>query len=269
MKLYFIIVSAVIMISGCAKMPVTESSWKSPYTDVYHYTGYDEVQKINWSVRNDSSYLYILVGTSDLSARAKIVRSGMTIFLDTLCRKKGNLYLKCSGTDVPFVHRKDKQDPQQQQQQKPEPFVIKNNISGKFREANMKNGDAEYFIDLRFEKTNLICLYALDTTGYMLCTFGIPLKTIYEFSEWHPGKKLSVGIMLSNSTGKPKPNPGGNDADNYQHGGGMGGSMGGGGMHGGGMSGGGGHGGYHNGGAGYSNSEPGKIWFTTSIAKPN
>jgi len=59
-----------------------------------------------------------------MSARARIIRNGITIFLDTLGKKKGSFYLKISGTDVQFPHRKDKQNPQQQ----PEPRNSSPNI---------------------------------------------------------------------------------------------------------------------------------------------
>jgi hypothetical protein len=253
-------------------MPVTNSVWKSPCNDVFNYSGYDEKQKINWSVRNDSNYLYVLIGTSEQSARARILRGEITLYIDTTGKKKEDFYLKCSGVDMPFMPKREKPKDQAgevnpdgtMQEKKPEKVFPKINISGKFKEATLKNGDAEYFIAPRFEKTNLICLYSLDSLGYMLCTFGIPLKTIYEYSEWLPEKRLSVGIDINSSSGKHE-HQGQNNGDSYQHGGG--GGMRGGGMGGGGMHGGGGGHGSHGGGGGSNYTEPERIWFITSLAK--
>jgi hypothetical protein len=94
----YLCIFVVSLLSGCANMPITESRWTpkkpdirqpSPVTDdPAHIQG---SQNVLYSIGNDSTNLYIKLMVADRKTQEKILKYGMSLWLDTTGHKKEKL----------------------------------------------------------------------------------------------------------------------------------------------------------------------------------
>ncbi len=86
----------------------SDKDWPSPYPD------YDDKALIGYAVSNDKDNLYITVETGDLATQLKILREGLTVWID---RKGEKEEVTAINYPIPMSHDKEARQPRQRSQQ--------------------------------------------------------------------------------------------------------------------------------------------------------
>ena len=220
--------------------------WPSPYPS------YDAKAKVGYAMSNDKDNLYITMETGDAMTQIKMLRSGMTVWIDTGGGKNQamaiNYPLAAENADIQ-MDRKQEGDVQQNN---PESMDREKRMQMRARRAldgalqlslegfGACNGG---FLVKQTNNCGIVVRLAMDEYNEMIWEASIPLKALYgkdQLNKKDDGRPISVcfNIKAIKKPEKPKGDSGGMNE------GGSGTGMHGGGMHGGGGGGmrGGGHG---------------------------
>ncbi|MDO7853841.1 hypothetical protein [Hymenobacter convexus] len=250
--------------SRFAPAPPTIDGLATDWTDSLHY---DPASKLQYQVLNDGRQVYLRLKAADPATQAKIVRLGLTVWLDTTGRNQhqfgvhfplgGPLGARPGADDSP--PRADANTPAPARSEARRERMTQA-LAG-MREMELLNykGNAEPTLTDTQSQLGVKAALALDSQENLLYELAVPLRLLYRKLPALTGQPAVVGITLAGGKFSLPAQGGGmqGGGGGMRGGGGMGGGggmrgggMGGGGMRGGGggMRGGGGRSGYSGGG---------------------
>ena len=233
-----------IMVDGSNK------DWPSPYPE------YDDKAMLGYAVSNDKDNLYITVETGDLATQLKILRNGLTVWIDRKGDKDEvtaiNFPIPGENTDEPS--KKDRPSRCQWQSgagsgQDHQRFELEDKVKLAMGDASeyslqgFKSCNLQYHI-MEKDSCGIVVRMAIDADNEMVWEAVVPFRTFYfkpEITRADKGRALSICFE---TTGSKRPAGQGSSTHNgggggmrpgigMGMGGGMGMRMGGGGMHGG------------------------------------
>ncbi len=198
----FPVLTAVVLIisAGCAKTPIEKSYWADQKPAGSTFSGYNSDDNLQWTVTNDSTRLYLFLATSNRNLERTIFMRGLTIYVDSSAKKHKDKYLKYpyrSMNNSPFAmngeghgrFRKDRDDSS---------AMKKRHAFSSPETAYWKNGNDEEILNPALKHTGFSYHIQVDSQGFMDYQVAIPLDKIA--AGGYPSiKKLSVGIVLSDS----------------------------------------------------------------------
>ena len=199
--------------------------------------------ELQYNITNDNTNIYVSVATSDQSTQMRILREGISVFIDTKGKTNKSMGLSFPANEVIEVNRNNNTikmmggDKRGDQVNFKKQLLMDKDIFKTFGFINMDNRvyDVSDTIAIKLGIN-------YDAFGNLVFESIIPIKHIYNktFTAKN-APSLSVGIVL-NTTNRPENRPTAGSEGRSEGGmrGGSGGGMGGGGMGGGSMSGGGG-----------------------------
>lgn len=214
---------------------------------------FDADSKVAYEITNDDTNMYVLIITTDHTSQTKILRAGMSVFIDPAGKKSetvavhfpigsGDAQGMGEGPGAVTEQQGQPGDKPDLQQMRAKALINANqyNLSG------FSKGNGGYGINQE-NAAGVSVKINIDSTGEMVYEAVIPMQSLMQRAfTVRPGTLISVGFKI-NALPKPTMSGGGSG---YGGGGGMrgaGGGMRGGGMRsggmGGGMRGGGGYGG--------------------------
>ena len=89
-KMKSLIFSAILLgaVAGCARLPVYQAEYVSNPQNIGDPQHYDKKGKIKYDVYNDDKNVYVSIKTLDYYAQVKILKFGLTLWLDEKGKKK-------------------------------------------------------------------------------------------------------------------------------------------------------------------------------------
>ena len=267
-RLWPVWLPAAFLFLACSRQPMASSASRfvpappvadgltTEWTDSLRY---DPVSKLQYQVLNDGRAVYLRLKVADPTTQAKIVRLGLTVWLDTTGRNQHQF-----GVHFP-LGQLDRSGPAEGRNQQPDNAADSptdrraarrerlTRVIANMREMELLNykGNKEPTLTDAQSQLGVKAALAVDAQEDLIYELAVPLRLLYhKLPTLSAGQKAVVGITLAG--GKlTMPSQGG--------GGGMcggGGGMSGGGMGGGGgMRGGGMRGGGYGGGGGYNGGQ--------------
>lgn len=190
---------------------------------------YDKNSKIYYKITNDETNLYVLITTADNASQTKILRAGMSVFIDAAAKKKETVavnYPLGSG-DAPGMGEgsRNRQDKPGQPGQTPDVEKMKAQALIRANQYNLSGfikGNGGYGI-AQGNDAGVTVKIDFNTTGEMIYEAVIPLGSLtQEASIPKTDSRISVGFKIN---GLPKPEmsggPGGGGGMGAPGGGGM------------------------------------------------
>lgn len=227
------------------------NDWPSPYPE------YDDKAMLGYAVTNDKQNLYISVETGDPATQLKILRNGLTVWID---KNGGKEEVTAINFPLPDAYKNskvgDEERPQKGQwqhaqsgggndRQDQKRMELEDRVRKALEKANEFSlqgfkGCNQQFAILEKDSCGIVTRIGIDSTNELVWEAVVPLKSFYgkaEMTRQDKGKPMSVTIETEGS--KKPAGQGGNGGGNgggmrpSVGFGGMGMRMGGGGMHGG------------------------------------
>jgi len=203
-----LIISTLIIISGCAKIPVYKADWnaKSGQVNQPKVGQFDSDARLEYNVLNDNSRLYISLSTANPVTQAKILRNGVKIYISTNGKKDKETYLHFPDAQIKFNKPfKPGQNSNWQNRTK----RLKEMTARIYKEAQWHQNGKTKIITPSKGKNNFELDLGADSTGYIIYKVGIPLSDINPAGS----KKISdvtIGVHIDGFE-RPK-------SDNSHHG---------------------------------------------------
>ena len=82
------------LISSCAKLPIYKSKSNDKFNVESGFSGYDKKSSVRWLITNDEENLYLRLETADKLTSMKIIKTGLTLYIDTIGKKKKGMYIE-------------------------------------------------------------------------------------------------------------------------------------------------------------------------------
>jgi len=245
--------------------PVTadgaNSDWPAPYPF------YDEKAKIGYAVSNDRDNLYITMQTGDQQTVMKILRNGLTVWIDTSGKKDMHTSItypvENPNGGMRMSRGNGQEQPDRPAAEEMHRRILENARSMSLAGFNHCNGG---FLIQQNNSCGIVVRIGFDEYNTLIWEAVVPLHAFYKnnITPADAGKPVSVCFAI---TGMKQAAGGGQGGGMHAGGGGMrgGGGMGGGGMRGGGMRGGGMNGGAMRGDRQHL-FESTRTWYHTGLA---
>jgi len=189
----YIFLVSVLLLSSCAGKKQLVTYWhpdlKKNETKI---TGYDFESKLKWTASNDNEYLFFDIACSDPTMQHALLRSGVTVYLDTAARKREYVYFKYPVMRRGQQQRKDRQRQSSQQRIGVSPEMVEAiNMSLVYWQA----GEIGRLEDPLSDSTKFKSSISIDSTNTLKLFVAVPLETL------HPKginglQKFSVGFSL-------------------------------------------------------------------------
>ncbi len=281
-----------MMLAGCSGLTELPMYWgNNAASKDIKPTGYHADAKTGWMSFNDSTHLYFAFTFFDPRIQSQILRSGMTVFIDTTGKMKEGCFVRfplIKREIISGVQNGQKPAPRQGAQnraQRTSTEMLLEQAQG--FELQWQNGEKLIQVNPSIEKTDFKTSIGLDTTNALNMVIGIPMKLIQP-AGIKALDKMVIGLRFGQAGGGQQGGGGSRQAqmggNNQQallggSGAGTAGSAGGGGRRGRGGSGGGGGGASSGGGGGTGgqrmeggggqgmDNSPLEYWYKTRIIK--
>lgn len=93
MKQILLLFTVLTLVQSCVstKLPTHKTQWTATGPSEKQPIHFDSLSKVNYQLERDENNLYLHLSSSDLAAQMKIMRFGMTIWLDPTAKKKSKL----------------------------------------------------------------------------------------------------------------------------------------------------------------------------------
>lgn len=273
---------AAFLLLACGRQPTASSASRfaalppvidgqaTEWTDSLHY---DPNSKLQYQVLNDGRMVYVRIKAADPIAQAKIVRLGLTVWIDTTGRNQHQF-----GVRFPLGSQNNGRNGAEEAgpRDNPEASVPDRQAARRarmaqavadMREMELLNykGNKEPTLTDPQSQLGVKAALTIDAQEDLIYELAVPLRLLFhKLPALATGQKAVVGVTLAGGTFKM---PAQSDSGNSGMGG-MGGMQGGGGMGRGGMRGGGGgmgRGGYGGGGGGYAGPQLAPLSLKTSV----
>lgn len=273
---------AAFLLFACGRQPTASSASRfaavppvidglaTEWTDSLHY---DPTSKLQYQVLNDGRMVYVRIKAADPVAQAKIVRLGLTVWIDTTGRNQHQF-----GVRFPLGSQNNGRGATEEAgpRDNPEASVPDRQAARRarmaqavadMREMELLNykGNKEPTLTDPQSQLGVKAALTIDAQEDLIYELAVPLRLLFhKLPALATGQKAVVGVTLAGGTFKmPSQSGSGNSGTGGMGGmGGMqGGGMGRGGMRGGGM----GRGGYGGGGGGYAGPQLAPLSLKTSV----
>jgi len=253
--------SGFLFLMACSSPLVYSSLWQSKPVTVDGKAGewripldfYDDKTKLNFTITNDKTNLYICIRATEDETQKGIIHSGLQIWIDTTGGKKSQV-----GVQFPILERSastespaDSKHTHSSESSMMEPTSSANSLKSRYMSSG-KQLKLTGFINAANGLDQIPNMFGInaalnwDTNKIMIYEVCIPFNTFYKasLSPSDSSKVLGISFIVSVTSKNSGGHSGGGDMGGAGGMGGMGGGAGG--MHGGGGGGGGGgHGGGH------------------------
>jgi hypothetical protein len=234
---------------------------------------FDKDSKIAYEITNDDTNLYVLITTADHTSQTKILRAGMSVFIDPAAKKNETVAVNfpIGSGDAQGMDEGPRTRSEQQEQpgDKPDLKQIRAKAlinANQYNLSGFSKGNGGYGINQE-NAAGVSVKIDINSSSEMVYEVVIPLQSLIQRAfTVRAGTPISVGFKIN---ALPKPAMSGGGGGGYSGGGGMRGA-GGGGMGGRGGRGGGGRGGTSGGGnytAGQKLFKEVKVWKHIVIAQ--
>ncbi|XZF12488.1 hypothetical protein ACTHGU_11905 [Chitinophagaceae bacterium MMS25-I14] len=216
------------------------NDWPSPYPL------YDSKAKIGYAASNDRDNLYITMQTGDRQTIMKILRNGLTVWIDTSGRKSQQMSINypVENTEMPTRTGKEEGEMEKADMAMRRQRMVDNARNMSLNGFAGCNGD---FLVKQANNCGIVVRIGFDEYNTLIWEASVPLKAIYkpQLTAADAGKPVSICFAIKGMKQPKQDENGGNAGGGMRGGGGMSGGGMGGGMRGGGggMRGGGGRGG--------------------------
>ncbi len=189
------IMALTIVTAGCSGLTELPMYWgNNAASPDIKPTGYHADTQTGWMSYNDSTHLYFAFTFFDPRVQTQILRTGMTVFIDTTGKMKEDCFVR-----FPMIRRdiiaggQAGQKPQARQggQNRAERTSTEMLLDqAKGFELKWKNGKDSLDINTAAEKTDFKTSIGLDSTRALNMVIGVPLKRI------QPGGLKSLNEMV-------------------------------------------------------------------------
>jgi len=174
----------------------SNEDWPSPYPE------YDEKSKLGFAISNDKDNLYITVETGDLATQLKILRNGLTVWIDKTGERN-----QLTAINYPIPQNGDERMPETPEWVQGK-YEEKQRMELEDRVKNAKQLTNEYSLqgfkscNLQYPKSEkdtcgIIVSMNIDTDNEMVWEAVIPFKSFYfkpEIDKRDKGKPISICI---------------------------------------------------------------------------
>lgn len=188
----------VFNLSGCSKKPIEKSYWSENGQSLPSFSGTDKDTGINWTIANDSTYLFLSLNTNNREIQRMVMFRGITLYLDPSGRKKKDIYLRYPYLSDPaqaFRENRSMADGDQRHRPYHAPTT-----------AYWKKGDDGMLLNSAMIHSEFSYNISIDSLGIMDYQVRIPLNRI-EKSGYEDIKELSVGIVVDRPEMRPGSKP--------------------------------------------------------------
>jgi hypothetical protein len=203
-KNVFYLLLVVIVLSACSGRKQLLTFWqpdiKSGETKM---TGYHFESKLRWLSSNDSEYLYFDIYCTDPLVQQRLIRSGVTVYLDTAARKQEYVYFKYPLMRVGQAGRSGRQGNYRQQNYSRNPGISKEVIElVNTSPVYWQSGKVWLLEDPLSDSTLFKSSASIDSVNNLKLSVAVPLTAL------HPAgldglDRISVGISLLGQSGMP------------------------------------------------------------------
>jgi len=203
--------------------PVTidgsNKDWPSPYPE------YDEKAALGYAVSNDKDYLFITVETGDPATQLKILREGLTVWIDRTGEKSEETAInfpipmshsgkRAGGDDRPGAMKAQEgtgqggNREQQQRLQLEDRVRAAMNSATEFSLQGFKSCNLQYAIT-EGDSCGVVVRMALDENNELVWEAAVPFKSFYFKPELTRADKGKVFTVCFETTGVERPAGGG------------------------------------------------------------
>jgi len=173
----------VLLMTGCSGLSELPTSWgnNASSPDV-KATGYNPDTKTGWMSYNDSTHIYFAFSFFDPRVQAKVLLSGMTVFIDTTGKMKEGCFVRfplIKREVISEVQAGQKIQPRQgtgNRAQRTGTEMLLDQAQG--FEVQWQKGDERVQVNPSLEKTEFKTSIGLDTTNVLNMVIGVPLSKI-------------------------------------------------------------------------------------------
>ncbi|MCW3123075.1 MAG: hypothetical protein JWQ38_2567 [Flavipsychrobacter sp.] len=173
----------------------SNKDWPSPYP------GYDDKAQLGYAVTNDKENLYITVETGDLATQLKILRNGLTVWIDKTGESNKQIAINFpipQGGDehntAPVLAQND--DPDKQRLELEDKVRASLLTATEFSLQGFKSCNLQYPVAEK-DSCGIIVHMAIDADNELVWEAVVPFKTFYfkpETDKRDKGKPLSIAI---------------------------------------------------------------------------
>ncbi|MBU6121267.1 hypothetical protein [Hymenobacter siberiensis] len=246
---------AAFLFLACSRQPTASSASRfapappvvdgraTEWTDSLHY---DPTSKLQYQVLNDGRAVYLRIKAADPATQAKIVRLGLTVWLDTTGRNQHQFGVRFP-IGGPLAGRGEPEGGDQQSElgspaeRRAARHERMTRVIGNMREMELLNykGSKEPTLTDAQSQLGVKAALGVDAQEDLIYELAVPMRLLYrKLPALAGGRPAVVGITIAgNKWNPPVGSPGGSVMNSGQGGMGMRGGMPGGGMRGGGMRG--------------------------------
>jgi len=193
-----LILFMVFSLNGCSKKPIEKSYWSDNGQSLPSFSVTDKDTGINWTVANDSTYLFVSFDTNNREIQRMVMFRGITLYLDPNGKRKKDIYLRYPYLSDPAQAFRENR-PMADGDQRHSPYHAPTT-------ACWKHGDDGMLLNSAMIHSDFSYNIAIDSLGIMDYQVCIPLNRI-EKSGYQMIKKLSVGIVLDRPEMRPDSKP--------------------------------------------------------------
>ncbi|TSA36633.1 MAG: hypothetical protein D4R64_07155 [Porphyromonadaceae bacterium] len=193
----------ILLLTHCSGLSELPASWgNNPASPDVKPTGFNPDSKTGWMCYNDSTHLYFAFSFFDPRVQTRILRSGMTVFIDTTGKMKEGCFVR-----FPLINREVISGGQAGQKLQP-----RQGASGRGQrtstdllldqaqsfELQWQKGKVVIRVNPSLDRTDFKTSIGLDTTHALNIVIGVPLKLI------HPAglpalDKMVIGLRFGES----------------------------------------------------------------------
>jgi hypothetical protein len=202
------LVAFTLLAAGCSSLTQLPMYWgNNPASPDIKPTGYHADTKTGWMSYNDNENLYFAFTFFDPRIQTNILRTGMTIFIDTTCKMKEGCYVR-----FPMIKREilaggqagQKIQPRQGQGRRERTSTEMLLDQAQAFELQWVKGKDTLEVNPSTDKTGFKTSVGLDSTNALNMVVGVPLKLI------NPNGLAALSdIVVGLRFGQSPPMPGG------------------------------------------------------------
>ena len=184
------------MLTACSKMAVYTSKWEDNVNEDEIYNGYDKSSQIRWMVSNNSTHLVLRFDTENKASQLKILRKGLKIYIDTLGKKKEDIFINYPLASNAKSNRSTMPQRTRGQggQKKKRSFNVSRMVEKVSKEARFQYGGEEELFNVMVNSSDFDVSLEADSENELSYMVSIPFdritkKNIYDIQNW------SIGIV--------------------------------------------------------------------------
>lgn len=183
-----VIASLTFILGSCSKKPIEKSYWSRNGQSLPSYSGNDQKTGIEWTVANDSTYLFFTLETHNRQVEREVMFRGVTLYLDPTGKKKKDTYFEYPYIKNPFQAFRENRSENAGQR--------RNRTYHPPATAYWKNGDNDMLLNSAMQHSRFSYHISIDTTGFLDYQVRIPLSMIKSIGYKGLNSTMSVGIVV-------------------------------------------------------------------------